>query len=81
MSQDIHINPKDDSTTILKRSSDCCGGGHQTIAGALLKSPEWKAWYMYASKNHLFDVDETQELDMMGDEHFKAFVKFIKSWK
>jgi len=54
---------------------------HNSIYHALINSPEWKAWYKYASKNNLFDVDETQECDMMSREHFKAFIEFVKSWK
>lgn len=76
---DIYINPNDDSTTVLARATECCGGHHQTIAGALLGSKEWGAWYEYASKNMLYDVDETQELGDMGDKHFNAFIEFVKN--
>ena len=77
--KDIHINPDDDSTTVVMRATSCCGGHHQTIAGALLKSPQWKAWYEreYQGKHH-WDVGETQELDMMSDEHFQKFMEFSK---
>lgn len=76
--KDKHINPDDDSTTRIARATSCCDGYHQTIAGALLKSPEWREWYKYASENMLFDVDETQEVDAMSDNHFKTFIEFIK---
>lgn len=79
--KDVHINPDDDSTTIIKRATACCGGYHQTIAGALLKSKEWKAWYKLASKYQSFDVDEAMILDCMSDRHFRDFIKFIKKQK
>ena len=77
-SKDIHIIPEDESTTLLKRATECCGGYHQTIAGALLGSPEWQKWYKHASENMLYDVDETLTIDAMSDEHFADFIKFIK---
>jgi hypothetical protein len=73
----IHINPDDKSTTRLAKVTKCCGGTHQTIAGALLGSRQWKEWYKHASKNILFDVDETQEIDAMSDEHFQKFIQFV----
>jgi hypothetical protein len=79
--KDIHIDPNDDSTTILARATECCNGSHQTIAGALLKSPQWKAWYDYASRKQLFDVDESMMIDCMSDAHWKTFVLFIRKMK
>lgn len=79
MKKDTHINPKDPSTTRLARGTNCCGGSHQTIAGAILKSKEWEAWHHHATKNLLFDVDETQEVDAMSDAHWSAFVNFIQA--
>ena len=76
--KDIHICEGDTSTTRLKRATTCCGGFHQTIAGALLGSPEWKNWYAHASKNMLYDVDETLTIDAMSNNHFRDFIKFIK---
>ena len=76
--KDIHIVPTDKSTTRLKRATSCCGGYHQTIAGALLKSKEWEAWYRYASANMLYDVDESLTVDAMSDEHFADFIKFVR---
>lgn len=77
--KDKHIIPDDDSTTCIARATECCGGYHQTIAGALLKSEYWKKWYDYASKNMLYDVDETLTIDAMSDKHFEDFIKFIKN--
>lgn len=73
-----HIIPDDDSTTIISRPCSGCGK-HQTIAGALLGSAEWKLWYDHASKNMLYDVDETLTIDAMSDEHFRDFIKFVKN--
>lgn len=73
--KNIHICKDDDSTTILARSCSGCQW-HQTIAGALLGSMEWKAWYDWASSKQLYDVDETAMIDAMSDEHFKDFIKY-----
>jgi hypothetical protein len=72
-----HIIDVDNSTTIMSRPCSC--GRHQTIAGALLRSPQWRAWYEHASENMLYDVDETQTIDAMSDGHFQAFMKFCKT--
>ena len=74
--EDKHIILSDKSTTVIAKATKCCGGSHQTIAGALLKSEYWKRWYDHASKNQLFDVDETCTIDAMSDEHFAEFMKF-----
>lgn len=74
--EDKYIFQNDNSTTRIARATDCCGGYHQTIAGALLNSEYWKDWYEHASKNMLFDVDETLTIDAMSDEHFRSFMKF-----
>lgn len=77
-----HIDPQDNSTTIIARAtSGCCGGFHQTIAGVLLKSKEWKKWREYCEENLLYDVGETELIDAMSDEHFEDFIKYIKKIK
>lgn len=73
--EDKHIIPEDESSTRIARLCKGCGY-HQTIAGALLGSDYWKKWYTYASKNTLFDVDETLAIDAMSDEHFREFMDF-----
>lgn len=76
--RDKHLDPTDPSTTRIAISTTCCGGEHQTIAGALLKSKEWKEWYDHASKNMLYDVDETLTIDAMSDGHFASFMDFVR---
>ena len=76
LDENIHWNPDDKSSTLLARATNCCNKSHQTIAGALLTSPEWKAWVEYNEKETQFDVNETQEIDTMSSEHFKAFIKY-----
>jgi len=78
MNKDIHFDPSDDTTTKLARATTCCDGYHQTIAGAMLGSEEWQAWYEYASERMLFDVDETQEVDHMTGHHFAGFAAYMK---
>ena len=77
---DVHYNPADLSTTIMERAAKCCGT-HQTIAGALLRSPEWKKWRKKAMNELLFDAWETEEIGDMSSKHFTAFVRFIKTLK
>lgn len=77
--KNIYINPDDKTTTLLQRGTTCCGGHHQTIAGAVLNSPQWHNWYAHASKEMLFDVDETLEGDAMSDKHFQAFLAYCKT--
>lgn len=72
--EDVFVNPTDKSTTRIARPYSGCGH-HQTIAGALLKSPEWDKWYEHASKKMLYDVDETREIDAMSDGHFADSLK------
>lgn len=72
-----HIIPEDESTTILSRTCSGCER-HQSIAGALLRSKEWRAWYKYASENMLYDVDETLTIDVMSDNHWNDFIRFIR---
>jgi len=74
--KDEHIIPEDKSTTRISRPCVGCGK-HQTIAGALLKSNYWNEWYKHASKNMLFDVDETLTVDAMSDAHFDSFINII----
>jgi len=79
--QNIYAIPGDPSSTLLARGTTCCDGHHQTIAGAMLSSKEWSRWYKHAEKNMLFDVNETQEIGDMSDEHWNAFIDFIKTTK
>ena len=59
--------------------SACVGcNGHSSIHKTLVESPEWRKWYKYASENHLYDVDETMELGIMSEGHWKDFLKFVK---
>ena len=79
--KDTHIVEGDTSSTMLQRATKCCGNFHQTIAGALLGSPQWEAWYKYSSEEGLYDVDETATVDAMSDEHFASFIEFCKKLK
>lgn len=55
---------------------DGCKDGHPSIWKTLVESPQWKAWYDHASKNMLYDVDESQELGVMSPKHFQDFMRF-----
>jgi hypothetical protein len=78
---DKHIIPDDDSTTRIARPCKGCGW-HQTIAGAVLNSKEWKLWRKHASEKMLYDIDECEMIDAMSDSHFRDFIKFtIKNYE
>ena len=52
---------------------------YQTIARAMLNSKEWKEWYEYQSKdNGNWDVAETAETGWMSEEHWNAFMEYLK---
>lgn len=50
----------------------------QTISAALRLSPEWKAWEKYAYQKH-WDWGESNDTGWMSDEHFAAFMDFVRS--
>ena len=55
----------------------CSDGTHLSWWRAIQSTPEWKQWYNYASKNHLYDVDECQECGWMSAKHAKDFMNFM----
>ena len=93
--KDIYIDPTDKSSTLLDRATTCCGGHHQTIAGAILRSPQWQLWKeevsrrmeeqadrtIGASYKGVYDVDECEMCDAMSSEHFQDFLNFCKKLK
>jgi len=51
--------------------------GNMTITGALVTSPQFKAWVDYNRQvEMLFDIDETLGTGWMSPEHFQAFLRF-----
>lgn len=58
-----------------KRTSDDYPKIHETM----LRSLEWQRWYKHNMKEHLWDVDETQECGWMSKGHWDDFVHFIKT--
>lgn len=86
--KDIYIDPEDDSTTRIARATECCEGHHQTIAGALLGSFQWRLWEKEVSRRlhekdmkEVYDVDECAIIDAMSNEHFQSFLSFCKTIK
>jgi len=85
----------DDSNpwTAYTQGSSCCDG-HQTFYGAIMKSPQWNAWYEEQMKRFrelklnektnqyegkpTFDIDECIGIGAIGDEHLQEFFKFIE---
>lgn len=56
-----------------------CSNGHPSFWKTIVQSKEWGKWYKHASKNHLFDVDESQECGWMSLNHWNSFLEFIKT--
>ena len=54
------------------------GEKHPSWWIAIATTPEWQAWYQYASENHLYDVDECVEAGWMSNEHARDFMKFVQ---
>jgi hypothetical protein len=52
----------------------------QTITGAVCLSPEWKAWEKYAYDGG-WDWAESNDTSWMSDEHFAAFMDFVRTTK
>ena len=86
-SKDIYIVPEDSTSTRI--AIPCAGCGfHQTIAGAILRSPQWQLWKEEVSRRMgveplegVYDVDECEMCDAMSQEHFQDFLNFCKKLK
>ena len=84
--KNIHIDPTDEYSTMLDRAVMCCNGFHQTIAGAILRSPQWQQWKEEVSRRMgieplkgVWDVDECEMCDAMSSEHFQSFLSFCQN--
>jgi hypothetical protein len=55
-----------------------CKGGHSSFWKTIVESEEWKLW---KATNPMYDFAECEELGIMGKEHFKAFIDFIRTGK
>lgn len=51
-----------------------CPEGHSSFWRTITRSPEWKAW---TDTDPHYDIPECEELGIMGEQHWKDFVKFI----
>lgn len=73
--------------TAYNQGATCCPDKHQTFYGAIMKSPQWKAWYEEQMKRFsvsledksvaIFDIDECIGIGAIGDEHLQEFFRFI----
>lgn len=57
---------------------DGCKDGHPSFWKTIVESDEWKAW---EASRPSYDFAECEELGIMGKEHFKAFIDFIRTGK
>lgn len=67
---------------------DGCPNGHPTFWETVITSPQWIKWEKEVSKrmnkkthDGVWDVDESRETNVISQEHFQDFIKFIKKMK
>lgn len=73
---DAHFIPKEEvEKQLWERPCSGCEH-HDTFWKTVVQSPQWKEWYEHASKNTLYDVDESQELGIISAKHFQDFMHF-----
>ena len=53
-------------------------GHHNSFWATIIESEEWKAWKKF-NNNQNWDWAECEELGIMSEGHFKAFIDFIKN--
>ena len=63
---------------------DCpgCPEGHNSFWQTIVESGEWKEWKRYNFKVFspwIWDFAECEELGILSPQHWKKFVKFIKT--
>jgi hypothetical protein len=51
-----------------------------TFYRAVVRSPEWQEWNKYAYKRG-WDWDESTECGLLSEEHFKAFLDWVRESK
>lgn len=52
-----------------------CKEGHSSFWKTVTESDEWKAW---VATNPKYDISECEELGIIGKQHFKDFIEFVK---
>lgn len=57
---------------------NCNGYGFETWYGTIVRSDEWRKWEEVAEEKG-FDVSESREAGILSDEHWSAFVEFMKT--
>jgi hypothetical protein len=63
---------------------------NESFHNTITNSPEWEAWCKEQRRSWLpfeckvdgkfpdvFDVDESQECDLLSQKHWRAFIKFL----
>ena len=69
----------------------------ESFYATVVSSPQWKLWYeeqmkrmnggrivkkkFYGKGGQVWDIDESQECDLISQNHFQDFIKFIKFLK
>jgi len=83
--------------TALNQGASYCKDKHQTFYGAVTSSPQWSKWYEEQMKRFselvfnkktcrydgkpTFDIDESEAVGAISQEHLQEFFKFIKDTK
>lgn len=44
----------------------------------IMDSPQWQAWVKHNEETPQYDVHESMELGLMSQNHWQAFIKWVK---
>ena len=66
--------------TAFADGATCCGAhGHQTFYGAVVRSPEWRAWEEeQETEETCYDMPEVVECGSISSKHFAEFLAFVR---
>lgn len=53
--------------------------GNPTYYETIVKSDIWKEWTQYAEDNMLFDMAESIECGWLSDNHWEAFINWVRT--
>lgn len=92
--QEMFTRAEEEAYTAMNQGATCCKDKHQTFYGAIIKSPQWQAWYKEQTKRFgelklnkktnkyegepTFDIDESVGIGAIGDRHLQEFFRFIE---
>jgi hypothetical protein len=61
------------------QSCSGCPKGHSSFWRTVIRSKEWQAWKKH-NKGTNWDFAENEELGILSEEHFNAFIQLVKKY-